>query len=130
MACRGSSIEGSAIIFVPGWSRAALTALLAAVGISASVFVLNFAFAKESVPARLGGTASGIANMGVMLGGLVMQPLVGFMLDRDWNGAMVDGVRVYDFAAYRNGFALILVWGALALVLLALTRETHCRQAG
>jgi hypothetical protein len=81
------------------------------------------------VPARLGGTASGIANMGVMLGGLVMQPLVGYMLDRQWSGAMSNGVRAYDFAAYRDGFALFLAWGALSLVLLAFTRETRCRQA-
>lgn len=118
----------SAIIFVPGWSRATITVLIAAVGACAGVLVLNFAFAKESVPARLAGTASGIANMGVMFGGLVMQPLVGFMLDHQWSGTMAGGVRVYGFTAYRDGFALILAWGALALVLLALTRETRCRQ--
>ncbi len=118
----------AAIVFVPGWSRAAITALIAGVGVSAGVLVLNFALAKESVPARLGGTASGIANMGVMLGGLAMQPLVGIMLDRGWTGAIVDGVRRYDFAAWRDSFALILAWGALSLVLLALTRETRCRQ--
>ena len=88
---------------------------------------MNFAFAKESVPSRLGGTASGIANMGVMLGGLAMQPLVGIMLDRGWTGAIADGVRRYDFVAWRNGFALILAWGVLSLVMLAFTRETHCR---
>jgi hypothetical protein len=30
---------------------------------------------------------------------------------------------VYDFAAYQQGFALMLAWCALALVLLAFTRE-------
>ena len=78
---------------------------------------------------RLGGTVSGVANMGVMLGGMFMQPLVGWVLDRHWTGALSGGVRVYDYAAYRSAFALMLVWGALALVLLAFTRETYCRQA-
>ena len=118
----------SIVVFVPGLPRAALAALLAGVAVSAGVFVLTFAFAKESVPARLGGSASGIANMGVMLGGLLMQPLVGFVLDRRWDGRMADGVRVYDFSAYQSGFALILAWGALSLVLFAFTRETNCRQ--
>jgi nitrate/nitrite transporter NarK len=118
----------TAVVAIPGLPRAALVALLAAVAIAAGVFVLVFAFAKESVPARLGGTASGIANMGVMCGGMFMQPLVGFVLDRHWNGALAGGVRLYDFAAYRAGFALMLAWCALSLVLLAFTRETGCRQ--
>ena len=116
------------VIFVPGHSRPVLALLLVAVGLSGGVFILIFPFAKESVPARLGGTASGIANMGVMLGGLFMQPLVGIMLDRHWGGQLVAGARVYDFEAYQRGFALMLAWCALALVLLAFARETRCRQ--
>jgi sugar phosphate permease len=119
----------SVVIFVPGHSRAVLVALLIATGIAAGSFVLTFAFAKESVPARLAGTASGIANMGVMIGGMVMQPLIGFVLDANWNGVMADGARWYDFAAFQRGFALILAWGALSLLLFALARETHCRQS-
>jgi MFS family permease len=118
----------SVVVFVPGLPRAALLALLIAVALVGGVFVLTFAFAKESVPPRLGGTVSGIANMGVMLGGMLMQPLVGLMLDRHWNGRMVDGARAYDFAAYQAGFSLMLVWGVLSLVLLAFARETRCRQ--
>jgi MFS family permease len=117
----------SVVVFVPQIPRAALIALLLGVSASSGVFVLTFAFAKESVPARLGGTISGIANMGVMLGGMLMQPLVGFMLDRHWGGEMAHGARVYDFGAYQWGFAMMFGWGALALVLLAFARETRCR---
>lgn len=118
----------SVVVFVPGLSRAALVTLLIAVALAGGVFVLTFPFAKESVPPRLGGTVSGIANMGVMLGGMVMQPAVGFMLDRRWSGRVVDGARAYDFAAYQAGFMLMLAWGVLSLGLLAFVRETRCRQ--
>jgi mannitol-specific phosphotransferase system IIBC component len=118
----------SVVVFVPGLPRFALVALLIAVAFAAGVFVLTFAWAKESVPARLGGTVSGIANMGVMLGGMVLQPLVGYVLDHRWQGRMANGMRAYDFQDYQWGFALILAWGVAALVLLAFTRETHCRQ--
>jgi len=90
-------------------------------------FVLIFAFAKESVPAGLAGTVSGIANMGVMMGGMLMQPLVGVVLDARWDGRIVDGVRIYDFTAYQWGFSLLLAWGAVSLVLLAAARETNAR---
>ena len=66
--------------------------------------------------------------MGNMLGGMIMQPAVGWVLDQRWNGTLVDGVRVYDFAAYRAGFTLMLVWLGAALLLLVFVRETNCRQ--
>jgi len=119
----------SVVVFRPGLPRPVLLALLAGIAIAAGAFVLTFAFAKESVPARLGGTISGAANMGVMLGGMFMQPLVGWALDRQWGGQTAGGARVYDFAAYQWGFSLMLAWGAAAIVLLAFTRETYCRQA-
>lgn len=117
----------SVLVFIPALPRTALIAVLLAVSLAGGAFIVNFAFAKESVPAHLGGTASGVANMGVMLGGMLMQPLVGFILDRFWDGASVNGARVYPFIAYQWGFAMMLIWGALALLLLWFTRETHCR---
>jgi MFS family permease len=116
------------VVFVPGLARPALIALLLGASVSAGVVILTFAWAKESVPPRVGGAVAGIANMGMMLGGMVMQPLIGFMLDRYWSGRTLEGVRVYDFAAYQAGFSLVLAWGVVSLVLLAFARETRCRQ--
>ncbi|MBX3715123.1 MAG: MFS transporter [Burkholderiales bacterium] len=119
----------AALVWVPGWSRPVLVVLIVALGFAAGAFILIFPFGKESVPARLAGTVSGITNMGVMMGGLVMQPLVGWVLDRHWAGALTaGGARLYDLAAYQSAFSLLFAWGAVALVALLLTRETHCRQ--
>jgi len=115
------------IAFIPGLPRPLLVLLLVAVGIAGGAFILTFAWAKESVPARLGGTVSGIANMGVMFGGMVMQPLVGFVLDSRWEGGISEGARFYGFAAYRWGFGLMLAWGLASLAMLRFTRETYCR---
>ena len=89
--------------------------------------IVSFAFAKESVPADLAGTVSGLVNMGVMLGPMVLQPLVGWVLDACWAGSLVAGVRRYDAAAYRVAFSLMLAWLAFSLLLLVFTRETGCR---
>ena len=89
---------------------------------------MSFAFAKESAPARLAGTVSGISNMGVILGPMFMQPLVGAVLDWRWDSTLVNGKRVFDFASYQLAFSMVLVWGVIALLLLLFTRETYCRQ--
>ena len=117
----------SVVVFVPALPVSVLVGILLAVSIAAGGFILTFAFARESVPARLAGSVSGIANMGVMLGGMFMQPLVGLVLDSRWDGRMAEGVRLHDFAAYQWGFALMLGWCVVGLALLLATRETYCK---
>ena len=117
------------LIYVPGLSYPALIAVMVGLGLSSGVVVIGFAFCKESAPASLAGTASGVANMGNMLGGMAMQPLVGWLLDLCWDGAMAGPVRAYGFAAYTGGFTLMLVWLVAGLVALTFARETHAKQA-
>jgi sugar phosphate permease len=112
-------------IFVPDLPLPLLVALLLLGSLCSGCMVVTFAFCKETVPARLAGTATGVANMGAMLGPMVLQPLVGVILDRNWNGASIGGARVYDAAAYQAGFAALVLWCAVSFLLLFATRETH-----
>jgi len=109
--------------------QSVLLALLVAAGFSAGGMVVGFAFAKESVPARLAGTAGGVANMGSMTGPMLLQPLIGVVLDLHWRGELAEnGARVYDADAYRIAFSLLLAWLALSLGAALATRETRARQ--
>ena len=65
----------------------------------------------------------------LMLGGMLMQPMVGFVLDRYWTGATDNGVRLYDFSAWQRGFSLMLLWAAAALVVLFFLREGRAGKA-
>ncbi|MBL8513713.1 MAG: MFS transporter [Betaproteobacteria bacterium] len=116
------------LIYGPRWPLPVLASLMVGVGFFGGCFIVTFAFCKESGPAHLAGTVSGIANMGVIQGPMLMQPLVGVMLDASWSGAMQNGVRTFELAAYQRAFSLVLVWGVVAMILLAFTRETHCKQ--
>jgi sugar phosphate permease len=128
----------SGIVATAGWAAViwaplplpALVALLAITGLASGNIIIGFAWAKESVPLRLMGTASGVANMGPLMGGMFLQPAVGWMLDRHWSGALANGARIYDAAAYQAGFALLFVTVAVALVGLLFARESYCRQSG
>jgi hypothetical protein len=63
-----------------------------------------------------------------MLGPTLLQPAIGWVLDRHWQGLTHAGVRIYSLEAYRAGFALIMGWMLLSWVLIFFTRETYCRQ--
>ncbi len=116
------------IIFVPSLPLPLLTGLLLFAGLASGGMIIGFAFIKESVPPDLGGTASGILNMGVMTGPMIMQPAVGLILDLQWHGKMLNGIKIYSFDAYRLGFSLMLAWAVLSAVLILFTKETYCQQ--
>lgn len=116
------------ILFFPGIPLWLLVSLVIVAGLANGSVTLGFAFAKESVPPRYAGTTSGIYNMGSILGAMLLQPAIGWMLDRNWQGGLAGGVRIYDATAYHSGFSLIIAVSALAVLGSLLTAETHCRQ--
>ena len=118
------------ILFLPGLPLPLLVTVLLIAGFASGCMIISFAFAKESVPTHLSGTVNGVINMGIMMGPTLLQPVVGWMLDRSWRGDLVDGIRIYNIASYRAGFIFMIVWAVLSFILLFFTRETYCRQQG
>jgi MFS family permease len=125
--CSLTVIGWSLILFIPHLTGAVLAIRLLITGFTSGCVVISFAFARESVPAHLAGTVIGMTNMGFMLGPTLLQPAVGWMLDRNWTGGWSNGVKIYSLHAYRTGFTLMIVWALLSFGLLLFTRETYCR---
>lgn len=127
---------GGAAVAAIGWAvmfyaPLGLSAFVAAAAVTSSAcgaVILGFPYAKESVPVRFLGTITGATNVGNMIGPTLLQPAIGWILDQRWAGTMVNGLRVYETAAFRTAFVLIVAWSALGCVLIALTRETRCAQ--
>jgi len=130
LGCAVAVIGWIFILFIPELPVYLLTILLIITGFASGCMIISFAFAKESVPASLAGTVNGVINMGVISGPTLLQPAVGWLLDRNWTGELLQGIRIYDMAAYRAGFALMLGWALVSLVLLFFTRETGKPGAG
>ena len=122
-----AALGWAAIVFLklPLW---AMVVLLVPTGFASGNIIIGFAWAKESVPPRLVGTAAGFCNMGPLIGGMLLQPAVGWVLDMRWNGLLVDGVRVYSAEAYRDGFALMFCAVVAAAIIITFARESHCQQ--
>lgn len=108
----------------PGWSGLLLYGLL---GLVAGGFVVGYAVAKEVVAPGVAGMAIALVNTGLFLGAAIMQPAFGWAMDLTWDGALVDGVRVYTLNDYRNGLWLSAGFAGIGLIAAIFVRETGCR---
>jgi len=91
---------------------------------------LSWACAKEVNRPLLAGTATSVVNVGVFLGPAILQPLVGWAIDRSWlatGGAVIDGVRNYAAADYHVGLLLMAGAASFGCVATLLIKETGCR---
>lgn len=117
------------LFYLPGLSFPAFVFIGALVGLATGGNVLGFAYAKESVPIRYLGTASGLVNMGNMAGPMILQPAIGWALDKKWTGEMQRGAHVYNVHAFHAAFLFMIGWLVVACVLFSLTRETYCKNS-
>jgi len=106
---------------------AASYALFALLGAAATAFTLLWSCAKEFCPPRYAGMGISLVNAGQFLGVGILQPLIGWILDRGWQGATREGMRLYSADDFR--LAVMVLFGCTVAGLIAsLTiRETHCR---
>lgn len=117
----------SMILYVPGLSAVQLYLLLFAFGIACSAQVLVFAIARETASMKMTGTVIALTNFFVMIGGNVFQPVVGKLLDMQWIGDMVDGVRVYSPEAFQCALTIMPVGILFSIIITFFLRETHAK---
>jgi MFS family permease len=102
-----------------------LYGLLFAMGLAGASFVLVWPIGREVNPPHLDGVAVAVVNFGGFLGAALTQGPLGALLDAQWAGALVDGVRRYPVQAYRTGFAVCAALVAGAALLSLLMHETR-----
>ena len=117
-----------AMYYLPGLQLPGFIALASLVSLATGAVIIGFAQGKESVPIKYSGAITGLINSGNMVGPMLLQPGIGWVLDQRWTGQMVNGLRVYGVGAFETGFLLSVAWSVVTVVLLAATRETRCRQ--
>ena len=123
----GALASIGAVIYLLGLPLPAVQALLLVNGIFSGTMILSFATAREHNAPEAAGAALGFANMASMAAGALFQPAIGWILDLQWDGRMVDGARLYSTGAYQIAFLTLLACGVGALMVTLLSRETHCR---
>ena len=126
----------AALVHALGWvifllvddlSATALYLLFAVIGFSAGGLIIGFAFSREVTHPGAAGTVGGVVNMAVLGFAALQQSAMGWILDRNWGGTVIEGARIYDAAAYHAAFLWLAVSAVGAVGFVALTRETRCR---
>ena len=103
----------------PGWSHA----LFLLMGLGAAGFTLTWACAKEVNRHALSGMATSLVNTGAFLGAAILQPLVGWAIDRAAGGAG----STLTLAHYRVGMAVMLGFALAGWLASFALKETNCR---
>jgi MFS family permease len=86
----------------------AMFVLMFLIGFSSGA-MLQYALATAGFPKAMMATVSGFINMSSMVSGVILMPLIGFLLDLSWDGKILDGVKIYSVTDYRVGFVAVLL---------------------
>ncbi len=100
--------------------RAASYSLFLLMGLSAASFTLGWACAKEVNRHALSGIATSVVNTGVFLGTGILQPLVGWTIDR---AGLTQGAA----AQYHLGMLIFFAFAVFGFAGSLRIRETYCR---
>lgn len=115
----------AAVLYLPGLPLVLLSALFLAHGMGLGAMVVAFAIAREGNGMAVAGVAYAFVNCAVTGTGAIFQPLIGWLLDQGWDGALVEGARVYSAEAYQFALSSLIVFLAVGFLAGLALRETH-----
>lgn len=127
IGCIGALICSTIFIFAPINTAIYMEILLFAFGIFSAGFLPAFSVAKELCNKKYVATGLSFMNMMNMIGIALAQPLIGYILDKLWQGEMNGNVRVYPLEAYHTGLAILPLGMLIALIILPKIKETYCQ---
>ncbi|HJX03124.1 MAG TPA: MFS transporter [Dehalococcoidia bacterium] len=85
-------------------------------GTCLSAWPFAYVLVRENMPPSMSGLAMGMINVSPFISAAIFQMLVGFVLDANWQGVIIEGVRQYPVSAYQSGFMLVLLPAAAAVI--------------
>ncbi|MBN2479335.1 MAG: MFS transporter [Parachlamydiales bacterium] len=97
--------------------------LLFLVGVFSSAELLCFSLAIELNTFKAKATAAAFTNFMISCGDAVIQPLVGFLLDFNWSGTILKGIRMYSQKDYQIALSCLPIALILAFLLMFFIKE-------
>ncbi len=123
ISATGAFISIFLLLYIPDLSLWMIDALLFINGACSAGLVVAFALVRENSKAHIAGSAMAFLNIGVISSGAILQPLIGWLLDLNWDGGFEAGRRLYSPEAYENALWVLPACAGLAVVLTLFVRE-------
>lgn len=117
----------STALYVPNMPLVLLFSVLFLYGVANTGVATSYAVAAEINPRALAGTSMAFANMASVLVGAAFQPLIGWLLDRNWDGKLVNGIPVYTAHDFRLAMIALPICLIIATLIAMRVRETYCQ---
>ncbi|MGD9108981.1 MAG: MFS transporter [Gammaproteobacteria bacterium] len=120
----------SGVIYIPHIPKFLLLILLFGIGLALSAQTLTFGIVKDNNPVDTTGAANGFNNMAVVLSGVILQPFIGKLLDMNFHGTIINGVRIYQVHNYHIAFIALPACFLIAVLMSTIfIKETNCEPA-
>lgn len=117
----------SVVFFYPGLSGVSVSIIFLIFGMFSSAQVLVFAIGREISSSKSAGTAIALTNMFIMIGGAILQPVIGIVLDLLWDGTIVNGLHVYSTWNFQVALSVLPAGLMLSVILSYFLKESFCR---
>lgn len=101
--------------------------LFAAIGFTSGGLIIGFAFAREANHPGVAGAVGGVVNMSIVGFAAILQSVLGWVLDRYWDGTLLAERPIYNADAYHAAFTWLFASALLSFFVLLPVRETWCR---
>ena len=118
-----------AIIYVPTMPVYILGVLLFSLGVVSGSQILVFAVGIELSLKEAAGTATAATNFLVMISLMILSPIIGNLIEKGWNGTLIEGIPVYSIESYQCALISLPICYFVAFVLSFLLHDTHPKAA-
>lgn len=112
------------VLYAPGLPVWLVFVLLFCYGVSNVGVATCYAAASEINARPLAGTSMGFSNMASVIIGAGFQPIIGRILDKLWDGKIINGVHHYTAADYRVAMIALPVCFVISLMAWPFLKES------
>ncbi|MBY0291816.1 MAG: MFS transporter [Alphaproteobacteria bacterium] len=121
----GALVLLSSVFYIPFLPLWLLVTLLFLAGICLGGQFLGFSMTCALNPLSASATAGGFHNMLCMLSGVIFQPFIGYLLDYNWHGEYINGIRAYTSSDYTFALSSISISLGLACFIVFFIKEKY-----
>lgn len=115
------------IIYISNLSLFTLIVLFFLLGFFTASQIIAYPTIEESNDKAITGTAMGLASVLIMGAPALFEPIYGWLMDKNWDGTIVNGAHYYTAHAYYYSMLMLPAMLIVGLIASFLVRETFAQ---